>query len=892
MAPSSSWSNKIPPQILIAFLFFIVISAVNLFIGVMTLRNPAPFASSYWDIRWALIFAVAFFTIGLLAFFSQQKLLSVLTLTTGGILILLPLFTIGVGLAYLMLIIFVLIACGAGELVLRLLLGRKLPTGLERFVLSVLIGLGIIAALVAVQGMLFAFNVLVTWLGLSVLTLVFVVPNLKHRFFEWKRQIVDLHSLWSSEGHYHSGWALMLGLLGVLWVPSWFIALAPANRYDEMTYHIVAPLFYLSKGGILPYPEGGMTVWMHYAEMLYTLALQTAGQPLPRMLHLLMGLFSALLVFLFGRRLVNARVGMAAALLFVAAPVVGYETATAYIDLFVTAYTTAFGFSLLLAWQKHEPRWLLVAGVIGGLGLGTKLTAGPMIAALIAAFVIALLVGRRFKESLRWGVAMLALLLAVALPWLIRDFMWTGDPFYPYGGMFMDRIAASASASGTAAAAPGANNLVKILRYPLDLVFNSRLYYHEAPGGFASALPLLAIPLFLLFSSFSRRVKVTGLSLLAVVFATIAISKFANSLLLRYTLPTFPWLAVCAALNLEGVYTSLRNRNSKWGIAVLAMTLVVYVFSTRLPLITRIHDNLPQRFPLNYFLGRESTEDYLSRTLPVYDAFRFIDSQPNGPHRVLSIGNEFRLYTNSRIDGVYDVVEAHNMIATAESPVDLAHSIQAIGYDFILLNQPEVDFVKRKYADPYPVLQNSEFWNTYSELVYAKNGIYVYRFDPRGVQLSPAINLLQNYSFEEAGSANDLVDWNEFGMAMVSDQAYQGKHSVLLYAPLSPEGGGGIAQQVSIQENELYTVGYWLRADTTAVFLIRVNWLDENQQVILTEEQWKNVNDSWKWYSLSFYAPVKANFAEINVLLGNTNSAWVDDVCFAKGQRCPMAEGK
>ncbi|TLN00858.1 hypothetical protein FDZ74_16230, partial [bacterium] len=352
---------------------------------VKILRNPAPFASSYWDIRWALIFAFVFFAIGLLALFSRQNLLIVLTVATGGILILLPIFTIGAGIAYLTLILLLLIACGAGEPMLRLLLGRKLPAGMERFVLSILIGLGVIAALVAVQGMLFAFNALVTWLGLAILVLAFVVPNLKHWFAELIRLIQELRSAWSSGGH--SGWALAFGILAVLWVPSWLIALAPANRYDEMTYHLVAPLFYLSKGGILPYPEGGMTVWMHYAEMLYTFALQTAGQPLPRMLHLLMGMSSALLVFLFGRRLVNARVGMAAALLFVAAPVVGYETATAYIDLFVTAYTTAFGFTLLVAWQERQPRWLLVAGVLGGLGLGTKLTTGPMIAVLIAAFV-------------------------------------------------------------------------------------------------------------------------------------------------------------------------------------------------------------------------------------------------------------------------------------------------------------------------------------------------------------------------------------------------------------------------------------------------------------------------------------------------------------------------
>lgn len=872
------------------FIFFMVLSTVNLYIGVQILRNPGSFPSSYWDVRWAFIFAAAFLGIGLLSLLSQNRLLILFTFIGACILLFLPVFTIGAGAAYLMLALLVLIACGAGEFLLRILLGNRLSAGLERFAFSLLIGLGFVAALVAVQGMLFAFNSLVTWLGLAVLTLVFVIPNLKRWFTEGKECLSGLRSIWSSDGHL--SWTFALAILVILWVPSWLIALSPANRYDEMTYHLAAPIYYLKIGGIAPFPEGGMTVWMHYAEMLYTLALQTADQPLPRMLHLLMGMLSALLVFLFGRRLANTRVGSIAALLFFAVPAVGYETATAYIDLFVTAYTCAFGFTLLVWWQEKNPRWLLVAGVLGGLGLGIKLTAGPMIAVLIAAIVIASIVNRRLVKDLPWLGAMLALVIGLALPWLIRDYSWTGDPFYPYGGMFMERMSSSASAGGaTASVASGSSRLIKLIRYPIDLVFDSHLYYHEAPGGFASALPLLAFPFFIFSSVFTRKVKVVGLSLLAVNLVALAISILVNSALLRYALPTFPWLAICAALNLESVSVWLMSKDSKWGITALALTLLVYAFSTRLPLIVCHAYNYPQRFSLNYFLNREGSEQFLSRTVPVYDAFQFIDAQPGGPHRVLSIGNEFRLYTKSRIDSIYDVKETRNMVMDAKTPADLANSMKNSGYDYILINQPEVGYVKWKYVDPYPVLQNLEFLNSYGELVFTKNEIYVYRFDPEGVKLSSPINLLQNNSFEEVTSGKNFTGWEENEAIDASDLAYQGESSALIYAPLSKRGAGDISQRVSVQSGAIYTLEYWLLADPTAVFLMKVNWLDKDQQIISTEERWKAIDNTWKPYYQYLRAPSEAQFAEIHALLGNTNSVWIDDVCFAKGQQCPDVYG-
>ena len=871
---------------LLIFSFISILTIINLYIGLKVFKNPSPFTSSYWDIRWAVLFGGALIIVGGLYLLSRYKLLFILSSIGLIILLIIPIFTISLGKTYLVFTLLILIAMGAGEALLKLLIGKRIEDRLENLVISLMLGFGIIMILVMIQGFLNAFSLLVTWLGIGVMSFLFVLPNLKRWFLSIKDLFKKINLIGGKEVHF-APISLFFGIFVVLLIPSWSIAVSPPMRYDEMTYHLTASLLYLERGGIVMYPEGGMTVWMHYAEMLYTLAIQTAGLSLPRIFHLMFGLLSIALTYLFGRRLVNKQTGLIAALLLFSVPVVGYEFATAYIDFFVTAYTTAVGFTLLMFWQEQNPRWLLAAGFLGGIGLGIKLTAGPMIAVMIGILILFTVTTRSKVKNYLWTGGMILLIFSLALPWLIRDTVWTGDPFYPYGTMFLQRLSQATGTSETSQQIGLLSKLAKYVTYPIDIAFNSNRYYHEAPGGIASVLSLLAFPLFLFSSKIKKQEKTIILILLGASIVTVWIMLLVNNALIRYALPVFPWLAVSAAMNIIVVSEYFSSQPGRVRSFFLLIIGLVYVFSTRLPLIVRLYDNLPQRLPVNYFLGRESKEGYLSRNLAVYDAFQFIDAQGNGPHRVLSIGNEFRLYTESRIDGIYDVAEAHNIVSTAEDYDSLAKSLAKAGYDYILINQPEIDFRLWKYSDPYPILQNGDFIDLYAKLVFVKNGIYVYQFFPSGVELPEAINLLLNPGFEDVISEFDINNWEEVGPIDMSGNSFEGERALQLFAPLSDQGQNYIYQRVAIEENQLYTLGYWVKSDDEAVFLMQIRWLDDQGNIISIEEEWKNVSQEWGWISKFSQSPDNAHYAEIYASLGGSENSLVDFVCFAPGQQCP-----
>jgi len=882
-------SSFILNQKLLSFviLFFLcILTFINAYIGLKILNNPSPFISSHWDIRWALLFGFAFLFIGVLFIFSKHKLLFILSFIGLSLLMIIPIFTISLGKTYLVFILLILLAFGAGQAFLKLLLKNEIKDRMESLVISLLLGFGIIMILVMVQGFLNAFTPLVTWVGIGLMGLLFVVPNLKKWFLTIKEVLYNIILIWDNEIRL-SSLSLFFGIFFILLIPSWLIALSPPMRYDEMTYHLTAPLLYLERGGIVIYPEGGMTVWMHYAEMLYTLAIQTAGLTLTRVFHLMFGMLSIVTTFLFGRRLANKKTGLIAALLLFSIPVVGYETATAYIDFFVTAYTTAVGFTLLLFWREQNPRWLLVAGFLGGIGLGIKLTAGPVIAVMVGIFLIITIIQRLNVKNYLWIAGMIIIILALAMPWFIRDTFWTGDPFYPYGTRFLQRFSQSTLAGEISQPINLINNPERYLTYPVDITFNSYRYYHEAPGGMASVLPLMAIPFFIFSAHIKKQEKIIALLLFGTSIISVWIMILINIALIRYALPVFPWLAVCAAMNINTVSDYFSSKQGRVEGSFLLIIGLIYVFSTRLPLIARLNDNLPQRLPVNYYLGLESKEEYLSRNLAVYDAFQFVDAQENGPHRILSIGNEFRLYTESRIDSIYDVAEANKIVSSAENYDSLAKVLTDAGYDYILVNQPDIDFLQWKYSDPYPILKNGDFLDLYAKLVFAENGVYIYKFVPSGIVLPVPKNLVINPGFEEKLSENIPAHWDIGGFVKISDEDFEGDNSLLIGAPGSGDGFGFAQQVIDVTSGENYTLGYRLRSDEPSVFLMRVHWLDEYENIISTEERWKNVYQDWEWNVLHSTAPDGAQSASVVASWGGDVSGFVDDVCFAEGQMCP-----
>ena len=141
------------------------------------------------------------------------------------------------------------------------------------------------------------------------------------------------------------------------------------------------------------------------------------------------GLLATAAAYALGKAAFQERAGLWAAAAFYTTPLVGWLSATAYVDLPVTLFTLAAILALLEWRTSQRPGWLAAAGALAGAAFGTKLTALSLVAAVLAVLAVFLFADRG-RSLFRKAAAFLVFLLplaAVALPWYAIVFAFTGS---------------------------------------------------------------------------------------------------------------------------------------------------------------------------------------------------------------------------------------------------------------------------------------------------------------------------------------------------------------------------------------------------------------------------------------------------------------------------------
>jgi hypothetical protein len=223
-----------------------------------------------------------------------------------------------------------------------------------------------------------------------------------------------------------------------LWWPS------DPHPYDVVSYHLQIPREFYQVGRIVGLHHNVFSYFPMNQEMHYLGAMELCGGPWAGMyvcqfLSLLMMLLavlavSALVLEHFGEAPPGQRRAAAtiAGVLAAAAPWTAMLGSVAYVESGLLLFGT-----LTAAWAlcgaRGGPgflRRLALAGVLAGLAAGVKYTALPLLVAIPVALLV-LPSSLRWKESLSGCAVFVAAAAAVLAPWLLRDWIWTGNPVFP-----------------------------------------------------------------------------------------------------------------------------------------------------------------------------------------------------------------------------------------------------------------------------------------------------------------------------------------------------------------------------------------------------------------------------------------------------------------------------
>ena len=292
-------------------------------------------------------------------------------------------------------------------------------------------------------------------------------------------------------------------------------ALLPPTAWDALMYHLAAPAVDHARGQVLPDPSNPQGYQPALVEMLYLDALLLRGDGATALLHVGFGLLGVLALVAVARRLADpargAALALRAAALFLSIPSLILVLSWPYIDGALIFYELAALCALLCWWsapRQQRPGWLVLTGVLLGLGLDTKYTGVYALGGL--ACLVLWQAWRRDGVRKAFGqvVALGGVALIVGSPWLVRNLLLTGDPLFPYhlghlfpaGPLWDDGL----SQRMTEGPGWGEGQAWRLLTLPLEVT----LYGQQGSVEFDATLGpllLLLLPLGLLAGGFTFR---------------------------------------------------------------------------------------------------------------------------------------------------------------------------------------------------------------------------------------------------------------------------------------------------------------------------------------------------------------------------------------------------
>ncbi|MDI9621488.1 MAG: hypothetical protein QM379_06360 [Acidobacteriota bacterium] len=766
----------------------------------------------------------------------------------------------------------VALAWGLGDLALSRLVPSSDTGRVTRSVLAVELGLGAISLATLGIGLAGWLVPAVVWPLLLAATAVVAghalriggLRRLGHAFgwlAEWWRDR-------ASPRH-----ALAAGVLLVCLAGAFAWALAPSVWYDELNYQAAAPAQFAREGRVVDIPEEFRTVWTHNAAMLFALGAVLAGVPAIKLVSFAIGLVALAATAALGTLVGGRRVGALAAVLAAALPVWSWEMGVALVDLAVTGFVTMAAVAVVASGESQPVRWAAVGGLLAGFALGTKLNAAPFV--LVLGLALLALVGLRHgpRQAAVAGASFAAAALAVLLPWLIRDWAWTGNPVFPFlNGVFQSpRWEGGASFNFETYGAR--SGVAALFLLPYDLLVRGDAFGPGLGPGVAGALPWLALPWLAPAMQGRRRAASWALSVggLTAVALAMVVAQY-----LRYLLPALPPLAVVAALNLDAAHTLLAARWRR-GAAVLATVLgLAYVGGSRLA-HTAMMWEIPERFPVGVAAGHERPEALLSRAVREVDAFRFLDSRAPAGAKVLTIGCPLRLYTHTRVfEVLHEPFELRDLARSDLTGGPLAAALVQRGFTWLV-----IDHQNSADARPFPsALQAPDLLDRHATIEFRRNDTAVYRLSVVPVAPSRSPNLLTNPGFESTGPGGATTGWAAYGSPRVASSG--GGHDSAVAVQATRDSG--LTQAVPVHPEALYTLGHWTRAASSGqAARLQVNWLDSTGQIIAPSIEVVAAGPEWTWHTLTSSAPGGAAWAMVYASVHENGEVWFDDMCFVEG---------
>jgi 4-amino-4-deoxy-L-arabinose transferase-like glycosyltransferase len=525
---------------------------------------------------------------------------------------------------------------------------------------------------------------------------------------------------------YHSiGMAVLVGVLIAMVLSFVALAACPPTDSDSLRYHLRLPELYL-QAHTFQYPARNH--FAHFplaAEMLYAVGLTCAGGAGANVVGLIAGLTCLLAIYGIAAPRFSPAAGLTAAAIFATTPLVGCLFGTAVVDLFVCLYVVLGVGAILNYGREGQSRWLVVAGLSGGMATAVKLGGGYS-AALMAAWAALSGTGGG-KGALRRFLTVAAPAALVVAPWIIKTTIVTGNPLFP---LFPDILGGRDwRPEYTAKYVREVHSYGRMGGSPVDYLLSPvwmTMYWQQ----YGSPVPLSPIYLVMLLSL---------------------------PLMGERGRPAWPIVAWCGGFLVMWLLTAQVARFVLPGLAVLSLAaglVAVRVCRSSVghPLFVPIHVPLmllamagwtwtmqwKHLQPWPYLSGRMTQAQYMAEHADYYPVVLHANRRLPADSRILFVGEtlSYNLHRPALVETGFAGVSAVGWANQARSARELADDVQHRGFTHVLLDKKAPDELWARKLD-YFAWRDGEAQNRFRNMLaqfstplYAHRGVCLYELHP------------------------------------------------------------------------------------------------------------------------------------------------------------------
>jgi len=542
---------------------------------------------------------------------------------------------------------------------------------------------------------------------------------------------------------------LGIAVLVLLCVECIFNLTPPISR-DALIHHLAVPKLWLNHGGFYEIPWANYSYYPMYINLLYLVCLYLNNDIVPKFIHLAFGLGTGVLIYTYLKQKLDRNWGLLGMIIFITTPIVVWLSTSAYIDLGMTFFTTA-SILALVQWRELKyryTRWLLISAFCMGVAVGSKYNA------IIAWFIVNLLLviiyvreTNRQAAAVKYGLIFCAITALVASPWYIKNYLLTGNPFYP---MFHSALKSlqqqplQKAVQSQAAREAGkisffqmrkimyGESLWETLLIPIRMFFQGEDNSYRYFQGVLNPILLIFSPFIMLNRRFNHD------KILFVLFSVIFIfmAYFLTEKQVRYILPTLPFLTIIAVMGIENLADKLNDEAFLSRLQIhkkIKSTARFFLFSSIVILVGLNFLYLKERVaivkPFSYIFQQETRDAFLERHLAHYPAVKYVNAHlPADANLFLMfLGRRGyyleRPYKNEPSFGMKTI---NRMVKNAKSDKKFNKYVRTMGVTHILMR---TDLVKSYLKNNFSEKEIKRFdilMRKYWKRIYEVNGYAIW----------------------------------------------------------------------------------------------------------------------------------------------------------------------